>query len=163
VRVSDPASSGAEDLVRSLRGTGTRKLPIVSGFAATIPADRLPALLSSSAISKLCGDGVPHMAGVNMGHYDRLSPNTDCRCTDGSTDVSEVLAGLQWIMANRAAYDIRVLNLSFGTDSTQPYLIDPLDFAVEQVWRSGILVVVAAGNRGPGGGTINKPADDPYV
>src|SRR5439155_2935245 len=41
--------------------------------------------------------------------------------------------------------------------------IDPLDFAVEQVWRSGILVVVAAGNRGPGGGTINKPADDPYV
>jgi serine protease AprX len=82
---------------------------------------------------------------------------------DGSTDVSVVLAGLQWVLQHRALYGIRVLNLSFGTDSRQPYRIDPLDYAVEQVWRSGILVVVAAGNRGPGPGTINKPADDPFV
>jgi len=82
---------------------------------------------------------------------------------DGSTDVSVVIAALQWIVANRTKYNIRVLNLSFGTDAIQPYLLDPLDFAVEKVWKSGIVVVVAAGNRGSLVGTINKPADDPFV
>ncbi len=82
---------------------------------------------------------------------------------NGATDVSVVLAGLQWVVSNRAAYNIRVLNLSFGTDSTQSYLMDPLDYAVERAWRSGIFVVVSAGNRGPNPGTINKPGDDPYV
>ena len=60
-------------------------------------------------------------------------------------------------------YGIRVLNLSFGTDSIQPYAIDPLDAAVERAWAAGITVVVSAGNRGPGVGTIAKPGDDPYV
>jgi serine protease AprX len=82
---------------------------------------------------------------------------------DGSTDVSVVIAAMQWIVAHRSAYNIRILNLSFGTDAIQPYLLDPLDFAVEQVWRSGIAVIVAAGNRGSLPGTINKPGDDPFV
>lgn len=82
---------------------------------------------------------------------------------DGSTDVSVVIAGLQWVVANRTTYNIRVLNLAFGTDSDQSYGIDPLDYAVEQAWFSGILVVASAGNRGPGSDTINKPGDDPFV
>jgi serine protease AprX len=67
------------------------------------------------------------------------------------------------VVAHKAQYDIRILNLSYGTDSKQSYLIDPLDYAVERAWFSGILVVVAAGNRGPDAGTIAKPADDPFV
>jgi serine protease AprX len=82
---------------------------------------------------------------------------------DGSTDVSVVIAAMQWIVTHRSLYNIRVLNLSFGTDALQPYLLDPLDFAVEQVWRAGIVVVVAAGNRGSLPGTVNKPGDDPFV
>ena len=83
--------------------------------------------------------------------------------SDGSTDVSVVIAALQWVIANQQQDNIGVLNLSFGTDSTQPYSVDPLDYAVEQVWNAGIVVVVAAGNRGPGSGTVNKPGDDPFV
>jgi serine protease AprX len=82
---------------------------------------------------------------------------------DGSTDVSVVIAGLQWVAAHRSDYNIRVLNLAFGTDGQQTYSLDPLDYAVEQVWFAGVLVVVAAGNRGSDAGTINKPADDPFV
>jgi serine protease AprX len=82
---------------------------------------------------------------------------------DGSTDVSVVIAGLQWVHSYRAQYGIKILNLSFGTDSRQSYLVDPLNYAVEQLWFAGVLVVVAAGNRGPDSGTINKPADDPFV
>lgn len=82
---------------------------------------------------------------------------------DGSADVSNVLAAIQWVVSFKDVYDIKVLNLSLGTDSTQSYRTDPLNYAVERAWASGVAVVVAAANRGPGTGTISKPGDDPWV
>jgi serine protease AprX len=57
--------------------------------------------------------------------------------------------------------NVRVLNLSFGTNATQDYTLDPLAFAVEVAWRNGIVTVVSAGNNGSGG--MTNPATDPYV
>lgn len=82
---------------------------------------------------------------------------------NGATDVSQVLAGLEWVAAHKEQYGIRVVSLSFGTDSSQKTSYDPLNHAVQRLWRSGVLVVVAAGNRGDGGSKIDKPGDDPYV
>ena len=78
---------------------------------------------------------------------------------DGSTNIFRLLAALEFVTVHKDAFGIRVLNLSLGTDSTQSYLVDPLNFAIERVWNSGIVVVAAAGN----GGKILKPADDPLV
>lgn len=80
---------------------------------------------------------------------------------DGSSDVLRVITAVQWAVNHAAKDNIRVLNLSLGTDSTQDWRIDPLDAAVEGAWRAGLVVTVAAGNNGSGG--IGKPADDPYV
>jgi serine protease AprX len=80
---------------------------------------------------------------------------------NGATDVSTVLAGLEWIAAHRERYGIRVVNLSYGTDSSQNPLEDPLNHAVQRLWRTGVLVVVGAGNRGELG--IDKPGDDRWV
>ncbi len=82
---------------------------------------------------------------------------------DGSADVSNVLAAIQWVVSYRSTFNVSVLNLSLGTDSTNPYKQSPLDYAVERAWNAGMTVVVAASNRGPGTGTISKPADDPFV
>jgi serine protease AprX len=86
---------------------------------------------------------------------------------DGSSDVSKVLAAIQYAVSFRDELGIDVLNLSLGTDSKQSYRTDPLNYAVEKAWQSGITVVVAAGNLAPaeGGreGTISKPGDDPFV
>jgi serine protease AprX len=82
---------------------------------------------------------------------------------NGGTDVSNVLAAIQWVVSYRSKYSIRVLNLSLSTDSTQTYLTDPFNYAVERAWDAGIVVVVSASNRGPGPATISKPADDPLV
>lgn len=82
---------------------------------------------------------------------------------DGSADVSNVLAAIQWVVSFKDAYSIKVLNLSLGTDSTQSYRTDPLNYAVQRAWASGIAVVVAAANRGPDTHTISKPGDDPWV
>ena len=106
--------------------------------------------------------------GVDNSMYTGVAPGAnliDIKVAgfNGATDISVVIAGLQWAVAHQSQFNIRVLNLSFGTDSKQPYSIDPLDYAVEQTWKAGILVVVAAGNNGSASGTIEKPADDPYV
>jgi serine protease AprX len=83
----------------------------------------------------------------------------------GATDVSQVIAGIDWVVqhAHDPGFNVRVLNLSFGTDSAQSYLNDPLAYAAEVAWRKGIVVVVAAGNSGTALGRLTDPAIDPYV
>jgi serine protease AprX len=81
----------------------------------------------------------------------------------GASDITHVLAAIQWAVSFRDTYGIRVLNLSLGTDSTQPYKLSPLDGAVERAWDAGIVVTVSSSNKGPGPGTVTKPADDPLV
>lgn len=82
---------------------------------------------------------------------------------DGSTDVSTILAGIQWFVAHKDSHSIDVLNLSLGSDSAQDYRLSPLNYAVERAWHEGIAVVVSSGNSGPDSETVMKPGDDPYV
>src|SRR5437879_3406256 len=65
---------------------------------------------------------------------------------------------------------MRVNHLSLGRGIPVSYTQDPLCQAVEAAWKSGIMVVVAAGNYGRlsvsgsnGFGTITSPGNDPYV
>ena len=84
---------------------------------------------------------------------------------DGSVDVTQVIAAINWVIKNKRTdgRNIRVLNLSFGTDGTQDYRTDPLTHAVERAWRAGIVVVVAGGNDGWSAGRLTNPAQDPFV
>jgi serine protease AprX len=82
---------------------------------------------------------------------------------DGAGTYSDVIDAIGWIIANKATYNVRVLNLSLYTPVTGPYWIDPLGQAVMQAWKAGITVVVAAGNAGPEAGTITVPGNVPYV
>jgi serine protease AprX len=81
----------------------------------------------------------------------------------GSADVSQLLAAIQYVVSFKDQLNIKVLNLSLGSNSTHDYRYDPLNRAVERAWQAGITVVVAASNRGPSARTISKPADDPLV
>ncbi|MGH2757157.1 MAG: S8 family serine peptidase [Actinomycetota bacterium] len=125
-----------------------------------------------------CADTFGHgtfMAGLvagngasSSGKYTGAAPGANLVAIkaagfDGSTDVSNVLAGIQWAVAFKDTYNIRVLNLSLGTDSSQDYRLSPLNFAVERAWQAGIVVVVSAGNTGPDSKTVMKPGDDPFV
>ncbi|HET7353886.1 MAG TPA: S8 family serine peptidase, partial [Gaiellaceae bacterium] len=88
---------------------------------------------------------------------------------DGGADVSQVIAAIDWVVQHRNdnGLNIRVLNLSYGTNSTQAYGIDPVAFAVEQAWKAGIVVVAAAGNSGYQNGAsaqgLADPAYDPQI
>jgi serine protease AprX len=84
---------------------------------------------------------------------------------DGSADVSQVIAAINWVTehAHDNGLNIRVLNLSYGTPAGQDYRADPLAFAVETAWRKGIVVVVSGGNDGTSLQSLANPAQDPPV
>src|SRR3954462_9830977 len=82
---------------------------------------------------------------------------------DGATDVTLVLEALEWLKDFAATYNIRVVNLSLGFASQQPYTIDPLDYAVERLWDAGITIATAAGNGGNTPCTVLDPGNDPFV
>src|SRR5581483_10241984 len=131
-----------------------------------------------------------HIAGVaaGTGAYSlsnwRLNPGdptfqgiapivnlVDVRVLDenGVGNAASVIAGIDWVLANKDKYNIRIINLSLGGAVTQSYKTDPLCLAVERAVEAGIIVVCAAGNYGkddqgqPLYGGIVSPANDPYV
>lgn len=83
----------------------------------------------------------------------------------GATDVSQVIAAIDWVVQHRNQHglNIRVLNLSYGTDGDQDYTLDPLAYAAEVAWRKGIVVVASAGNSGNGSLALDNPAYSPHV
>ncbi|HYN97398.1 MAG TPA: S8 family serine peptidase [Pilimelia sp.] len=91
--------------------------------------------------------------------------NIKVAAADGATDVSQVIAAIDWVVQHRndPGMNIRVLNLSFGTDSVQDAALDPLSFAVEVAWRKGIVVVVAVGNDGAERTRVSMPAANPHI
>jgi serine protease AprX len=102
------------------------------------------------------------------GRYQGIAPRADLvivRAFDryGAGRYTDVIAGLDWVVRNRDRHNIRVLNLSFGAQPQSFYWDDPLNQAVMEAWRAGIVVVVSSGNDGPVPMTVNVPGNVPYV
>ena len=116
-----------------------------------------------------------HMAGIiagngtrSAGEYVGIAPDAtiiDVRVLDrnGNGRVSSVVRGIEWVLAHQAQYNIRVINLSFGAVARNPNRLDPLAAAAQMAWQRGLVVVAAAGNRGPAEGTVESPGIDPDV
>ena len=64
---------------------------------------------------------------------------------EGVGYTSDVIAGIQWVMANKTQYAIRVINLSLGHPIVEPCFFDPLCLAAED-----------AVNVGPGGRRLRR-------
>jgi len=137
--------------------------------------------LRNRQVWDLYGHGT-HVAGIiagsakrSSGRYMGVAPNAnliDLRVLDanGAGSDSMVIAAIQQAIALKSTYNIQVINLSLGRGIAVGYAQDPLCQAVEQAWKAGIVVVVAAGNYGRlsvngsnGYGTVAAPGNDPFV
>jgi serine protease AprX len=116
-----------------------------------------------------------HIAGIIAnsqrgadGEWNGVAPGVNLvgvRVLDetGYGSYEHVIQGIQWVIEHKDAYNIRVMNLSMSGPVAAPYWADPLSQAVTAAWANGIVVVVAAGNGGPGSMNVGVPAYNPYA
>jgi serine protease AprX len=156
--------------------TGVAPVPALSGKGKIVNGPDLSLESQNPNVQYLDTNGHgTFMAGIiggndgRPGGYRGVAPDSRILSikvgdADGGVDVSQVIAAIDWVVQHRTDHgmNIRVLNLSYGTDSSQPFVIDPLAYAVERAWKAGIVVVTGAGNTGQGSG-LADPAYDPWV
>src|SRR5437764_4035197 len=75
---------------------------------------------------------------VSYGAYSGIAPNANLinlrvLNSQGTGTVSGTLAALDWVMTNRATYNIRVLNMSLGSPAVDSYKNDPVCRAVHNL------------------------------
>jgi serine protease AprX len=122
-----------------------------------------------------------HVSGIIAGNgYDSngekrgIAPNASLVSlkvldANGTGTISSIIAALEWIAANHATHNIRVVNMSVGASVRESFWTDPLTLATKRVTDLGITVVAASGNLGKnqlGGlqyGGITAPANAPWV
>ena len=76
----------------------------------------------------------------------------------GNGKIANVIKGVEWINNNRERYNIRVLNISFGTQEDSDLGEDSQFIKeIEKLWDNGIVIVTAAGNNGPDKCSVTVP------
>ena len=89
---------------------------------------------------------------LSNGFYRGIAPEAEVvlvkLARTGRITDENIREGLEWVLANREEYNIRIVNISAGGDRERSYLDDPLSQLVEACTRAGILVVCAVGNSG---------------
>jgi serine protease AprX len=166
---------------QGITGGGVTVAVLDSGVAADAdlvqPANRILASVNfaDQPLASDPGGHGTHIAGIIAGNGSRsggevvgIAPQAnivDVRVLGrlGSGRISSVIRGIEWVLAHRTVYNIRVINLSFGARANLSYRADPMAAAVEIAWRRGLVVVAASGNGGPAGGTVVTPGIDPYA
>jgi serine protease AprX len=174
----------------ALIDTGVAPVPALAGAGKIVNGPDFSLESQKPALTHLDTNGHgTFMAGLIAGHdaaltapyasapasaYRGMAPdarivNVKVGVADGGVDVTQVIAAVDWVVqhAHDPGFNIRVINLSYGTNSTQAYTADPLAYAIEQAWKHGIVVVVAAGNtgyqRGNNAPGLADPGYDPYA
>lgn len=109
--------------------------------------------------------GNGHMSG---GKYrgpapDALLVGIKALDKQGQGNPRDILDGLNWAVENKQRYNIRVMNLSLGSGSASAKEAQAIKDAIEDAYKAGIVVVMSAGNNGPGPNSIYSPADSPYA
>jgi serine protease AprX len=114
--------------------------------------------------SVIAGNG-----STSGGYYKGVAPKAEIisvRVSNewGGATESTVVAGMQWVLQNHSAFNIRVVNLSLNSAVEQPSALSPLNAAAEILWFNGIVVVTSSGNNGmKNPGVLYPPANDPFV
>jgi len=105
------------------------------------------------------------LTGEGNGHFQGVAPgaalvSVKVTAADGVANLDNEIAGLDWVIANKALYNIRVVNMSLGTPGCWG-AAEPVEQAVARAVAAGIVVVAAAGNGGPGTCTVKLPGAAP--
>lgn len=110
-----------------------------------------------------------HVCGVIAGRQIGMAPKAKLlvwKILDkkGDGTIKNSMTAFRWILENKEKYRIRIVNISAGMTG-EPTSLDEARIlsGVEALWDAGLVVVAAAGNKGPGAGTITTPGISPKI
>jgi serine protease AprX len=106
--------------------------------------------------------------GLSGGFYRGIAPDANVvlvkLAKSGRISERDIERGIEWILAHREEYRIRIVNISAGGDDEESYLHNKLAQTVERAVREGLIVVCAVGNAGHAlGHPVLPPASTPSV
>ncbi|CCZ05137.1 peptidase S8 and S53 subtilisin kexin sedolisin [Eubacterium sp. CAG:603] len=113
-----------------------------------------------------------HVSGIiagngykSKGRFKGIAPDSKIimlKCLDknGNGKIDNAEKGLNFIIDNRDRFNIRIVNISVGSiKKTDDNESERLVSAVEELWKLGFVVIVAAGNNGPDKGSVTAPGN----
>jgi serine protease AprX len=106
--------------------------------------------------------------GLSQGFYRGIAPDAGVvlikLAKTGRICERDIERGIQWVLAHREEYRIRIVNISAGGDNEESYLHNALAQTIERAVREGLIVVCAVGNAGHAPGhPVLPPASCPSV
>jgi serine protease AprX len=136
-------------------------------FTDSRPAGRDPSGHGTLVAGIAAGNSLPNTNPSVKGRFMGVAPGANLidlvvADANGRSYSSDVVEAIEWAIANREAYNIRVINLSLVSSVPESYTSSMLAAAVERAWFNGIFVVAAAGNAGPDT-LLYAPANDPFI
>jgi serine protease AprX len=89
---------------------------------------------------------------LSNGFYRGIAPDANVvlvkLARTGRITEQNIQDGLEWILAHREKFNIKIVNISAGGDFEQSYLHDSLSQTVEDCVANGLTIVCAVGNAG---------------
>jgi serine protease AprX len=170
-----------------LDGTGVGIAVVDSGVASwhdDLGSDRVTRFVDFVGFQPAAYDDYghgTHVAGILAGSgYDSggrrrgIAPGATLlveKVLDGAGQgyISNVIAAIDYAIANKDALNLRVINLSVAAGVYESYQTDPLTLAAKRAVEAGLVVVSAAGNLGRSAdgseqyGGIGAPGNAPWV
>ena len=100
--------------------------------------------------------------GLSQGRFQGIAPACGIAALKvldrrGNGSLKCVLSGIRWLLDHYQEYGIRIVNISVGAIPRESGQSSVLIRSVEQLWEEGLIVTAAAGNRGPGKGSVTTP------
>ena len=148
-------------VVQNIKLADTQSLG--AGFTYPLAATSLPNTDQAYGHGTFVAGVIAGNGQQSGGKYAGVAPSANILgLSAGDASLLFVLSGLDYLMANAASFNVRVVNCSFSANTVFD-VNDPVNIATKMLTDNGVNVVFSAGNTGPGSDSLNPYSVAPWV
>lgn len=148
-------------VVQNIKLADTQSVSV--GFNYPVAAASLPNTDQAYGHGTFVAGVIAGSGEQSGGKYAGVAPGANILgLSAGDASLLFVLSGFDYLLANSAAFNVRVVNCSFSANTVFD-VNDPVNIATKMLTDNGVNVVFSAGNTGPGSDSLNPYSIAPWV